>query len=83
MPNGQSFVSGGVSTAARSAVSASAAASSIGMSSGAQAGSNGSTYNINVTGALDKEGVARQIVEIINDSNARGGGGGSGAFATL
>lgn len=37
-------------------------------------------YNINVTGALDKEGVARQIVEIINDSTARGGGGGVGAF---
>lgn len=32
-------------------------------------------YNINVTGALDKEGVARQIVEIINESSARGSGG--------
>lgn len=32
-------------------------------------------YNINVTGALDKEGVARQIVEIINESSYRGGGG--------
>ena len=37
-------------------------------------------YNINVSGAIDKEGVARQIVEIINDSTARGGGGGVGAF---
>jgi len=34
-------------------------------------------YNINVTGALDKEGVARQIVEIINESAARGTGGSS------
>jgi hypothetical protein len=37
-------------------------------------------YNINVTGALDKEGVARQIVEIINESSYRGGGGSAGAF---
>ncbi len=41
---------------------------------------SGNTFNINVTGAFDKEGVARQIVEIINDSTARGGGGGVGAF---
>ena len=38
-------------------------------------------YNINVTGALDKEGVARQIVEIINESSYRGSGG-AGAFVT-
>lgn len=36
---------------------------------------SGPTYNINVTGALDKEGTARQIVEIINESSYRGGGG--------
>jgi len=35
-------------------------------------------YNINVTGALDKEGVARQIVSILNESSARGTGGGGG-----
>lgn len=45
----------------------------------AEAADSGNVYNINVTGALDKEGVARQIVEIINESNARGTGG-SGAF---
>jgi hypothetical protein len=43
---------------------------------------SGPTYNINVTGALDKEGVARQIVEIINDSGARGTGG-VGAFQAV
>ena len=43
---------------------------------------SGPTYNINVTGALDKEGVARQIVEIINDSAARGTGG-VGAFQAV
>lgn len=37
-------------------------------------------YNINVTGALDKEGVARQIVEIINESSYRGGGGAGAAL---
>ena len=41
----------------------------------AEAADSGNTYNINVTGALDKEGVARQIVEIINESAARGTGG--------
>jgi hypothetical protein len=41
----------------------------------AEAASMPSVYNINVTGALDKEGVARQIVEIINESSYRGGGG--------
>lgn len=44
-----------------------------------EAATSGDTYNITVTGALDKEGVARQIVEILNDSNARGSGG-AGAF---
>jgi len=41
----------------------------------AEAADSGNIYNINVTGALDKEGVARQIVEIINESAARGTGG--------
>jgi hypothetical protein len=36
-------------------------------------------YNINVTGAIDKEGVARQIVQILNESQSRGSGG-AGAF---
>jgi len=45
----------------------------------AESASMAPVYNINVTGALDKEGVARQIVEIINDSAARGTGG-VGAF---
>lgn len=41
----------------------------------AEAASAGDTYNINVTGALDKEAVARQIVTILNESSARGSGG--------
>jgi len=37
----------------------------------------GSTYNITVNGALDGEGVARQIVDILNRSQARGTQGAS------
>ena len=47
----------------------------------AESASMSPVYNINVTGALDKEGVARQIVEIINESSYRGSGG-AGAFVT-
>jgi hypothetical protein len=39
----------------------------------AESGNN--YYNITVTGALDKEAVARQIVSLIQDSNARGTNG--------
>ena len=88
-PSGSTGTSSGgsssVSKAASSAVVASSAVGSFnaGAFRAAEAASSGDTYNINVSGALDKEGVARQIVEIINDSNARGGGGGSGAFQTV
>jgi hypothetical protein len=40
-----------------------------------EAATSGDTYNINVSGALDKEGVARQIVDIIQSSNLRGTNG--------
>jgi hypothetical protein len=40
-----------------------------------EAETSGATYNINVTGAFDKEGTARAIVETINDSFYRGTGG--------
>jgi hypothetical protein len=78
--------SGGGSSSVKTASTAAAAASSAigsfnaGSFRAAEAASSGDTYNITVTGAFDKEGVARQIVEILNDSTARGGGGGVGAF---
>jgi phage-related protein len=80
--------SGGSSSVSKAASSAAVASNAVGSFNAgafraAEAASSGDTYNINVSGALDKEGVARQIVEIINDSNARGGGGGSGAFQTV
>jgi len=74
----------GVSTAVQ--VAASAAASTVAGSFNAgsfrmaESASMAPVYNINVTGALDKEGVARQIVEIINESSYRGGGGAGSAL---
>ena len=41
------------------------------------AGGGGNTYNINVSGAIDQESVARQIVDILNRSQARGTQGAS------
>ena len=66
-----------VASVAASAVTASTAIGSFNAGSFrmAESASMAPVYNINVTGALDKEGVARQIVEIINDSSYRGGGG--------
>ena len=81
---------GGSSASVMSATKAAATASAFpfgtsGVNTTTLAGimaASGPTYNINVTGALDKEGVARQIVEIINDSAARGTGG-VGAFQAI
>jgi len=66
-----------VKTAASSAAAASTAIGSFNVGSfrAAEAATSGDTYNINVTGALDKEGVARQIVDIIQSSNMRGTNG--------
>jgi hypothetical protein len=71
----------GATTAVASAASSAATASTsmgtfnAGSFRAAESASMAPVYNINVTGALDKEGVARQIVEIINESSYRGGGG--------
>jgi hypothetical protein len=66
-----------VASAASSAATATTAIGSFNAGSfrAAESASMAPIYNINVTGALDKEGVARQIVEIINESSYRGGGG--------
>jgi hypothetical protein len=71
-----------VASAANTAAVASTAIGSFNVGSFrlAEARTSGDTYNINVTGALDKEGVARQIVEIINESSYRGGGGAGSAL---
>jgi len=40
-----------------------------------EAATSGATYNINVSGAFDREGTAREIYNVINDSFYRGTGG--------
>jgi len=71
-----------MSTATTNAVAAAVSGSSFdpGRFRMAENASMAPVYNINVTGALDKEGVARQIVEIINESSYRGGGGAGSAL---
>jgi hypothetical protein len=66
-----------MSTTTTAAVATAAAAGSfdVGRFRMAENASMAPVYNINVSGAIDKEGVARQIVEIINESSYRGGGG--------
>jgi len=71
----------GVTTAVKSAATASAStsiSSSFNPSAARVGEERGNVYNINVSGAIDKEGVARQIVQILNESAARGTGGGAG-----
>jgi hypothetical protein len=74
------------SSTASVAASAAAAATAVGSFNAgsfrmAEAATSGDTYNINVTGALDKEGVARQIVDIIQSSNLRGTNGSTSLLA--
>jgi hypothetical protein len=74
---------GGVSTAA--AVAATAAAASTGITAGsnfnpgsfrmAEERDRGTTINLTVTGAFDREGTARTIVDTLNNSFYRGTGG--------
>jgi hypothetical protein len=72
-----------VKTASTAAAAASTAIGSFNVGSFrmAEAATSGDTYNINVTGALDKEGVARQIVDIIQSSNMRGTNGSTSLVA--
>jgi hypothetical protein len=73
----------GITSSAKAAASAAAASNTVsnGFSAGrfreAEAATSGATYNINVTGAFDREATAREIVNTINDSFYRGTGGGS------
>ena len=73
---------GGVSTAAKVAATAAAAATNVvssnfnpGRFREAEAASTGTTINLTVTGAFDKEGTARTIVDTLNNSYYRGTGG--------
>jgi hypothetical protein len=73
---------GGVSAAAASAASVAAAASNVvssnfnpGTFRQAESASMGTTINLTVTGAFDKEGTARTIVDTLNSAFYRGTGG--------
>lgn len=77
---GGNGVSTAVQVAASAAASTVAGSFNVGQFRMAENASMAPVYNINVTGALDKEGVARQIVEIINESSYRGGGGAGSAL---
>ena len=73
----------GITTAARSAATVAAATNNVvtnpfnaGSFRAAEAAS-GTTINLTVTGAFDREGTARTIVETLNNSFYRGTGGGS------
>jgi len=72
----------GITTAARSAATVAAATNNVvsgsfnaGSFRTAEAASMGTTINLTVTGAFDKEGTARTIVETLNSSAYRGTGG--------
>ena len=72
---------GGVSTAAKVAATAAAATNVVAGSFNAgsfrmaEARDSGTTINLNASGAFDKEGTARTIVETLNNSFYRGTGG--------
>lgn len=73
---------GGLTTVSKVAETAAAATSNVvsgGFNAGsfrmAEAASMGTTINLTVTGAFDKEGTARTIVETLNSSAYRGTGG--------
>ena len=72
----------GVASAASVAASAAAASSNVvgsnfnvGTFRTAEAATSGTTINLTVTGAFDKEGTARTIVDTLNNSYYRGTGG--------
>jgi len=78
---------GGVSTAAKVAATAAAATNVVssnfnpGSFRKAEAETMGTTINLTVTGAFDKEGTARTIVETLNNSYYRGTGGATNLVA--
>jgi len=85
VPSGGGNTSSGGGVSAAAAVAASAAVASTGITAGsnfnpgsfraAEAASMGTTINLTVTGAFDKEGTARTIVDTLNNSYYRGTGG--------
>jgi hypothetical protein len=74
---------GGVAAATKSAATAAAGSNvvssnfNVGSFRAAEAATSGTTINLTVTGAIDREGTARTIVDTLNNSFYRGTGGAS------
>ena len=78
----KSTISSGITTAVSSAAAAAASTANIltspfnaGSFRAAEAATSGTTINLTVNGAFDKEGTARTIINTLNDSAYRGTGG--------
>jgi hypothetical protein len=68
--------SAGVTSAVAGAANVAAGSFNVGSFRKAEAADSGTTINLTVNGAFDKEGTARTIVDTLNDSYYRGTGGG-------
>jgi phage-related protein len=68
--------SAGVTSAVAGAANVVAGSFNVGSFRKAEAADSGTTINLTVNGAFDKEGTARTIVDTLNDSYYRGTGGG-------
>ena len=71
----------GVASAAAGAANVVAGSFDVGSFRKAEAATSGTTINLTVNGAFDKEGTARTIVDTLNDSYYRGTGGGGNLVA--
>jgi len=71
----------GVSSAVAGAANVVSGSFNVGSFRAAEAASMGTTINLTVNGAFDKEGTARTIVDTLNDSYYRGTGGGGNLVA--
>jgi len=79
---GSSTTSGnGVASAAAGAANVVTGSFNVGSFRMAEAATSGTTINLTVNGAFDKEGTARTIVDTLNDSYYRGTGGGGNLVA--
>lgn len=80
-PSGGGTAIGGVAAATKSAATAAAGSNvvssnfNVGSFRAAEAATSGTTINLTVTGAIDREGTARTIVDTLNNSFYRGTGG--------
>jgi phage-related protein len=71
----------GVASAAAGAANVVTGSFNVGSFRMAEAATSGTTINLTVNGAFDKEGTARTIVDTLNDSYYRGTGGGGNLVA--